>query len=129
MSDFRTVDEIVAELHKKMKDNQHEHVMKSCHDSDHDSVCHESIHSLICHDSEEKQTKKTETKNADQAKLSKSDWWYLVNQLEQWRVFNPRAIITKYGPFNAWEAMVRTKENHPRIPGAYFTKVVRSLAA
>lgn len=126
MSDFRTVDEIVAELHKKMKDNQHDHIMKSCHDTCND-LCHESIHSLTCHDSKRETKKVIEAK--PEAKLSKNDWWYLVNQLEQWRVFNPRAIITKYGPFNAWEAMIRTKENSPRVPGAYFTKVVRSLAA
>lgn len=119
---FATREEVLESMGIDVS-SYHEHVMKSCHDSDHDTLCHESIHSLTCHDSEEKQAKKSE------AKLSKSDWWYLVNQLEQWRVFNPRAIITKYGPFNAWEAMVRTKENHPRIPGAYFTKVVRSLAA
>lgn len=119
---FATREEVLESMGVDVS-SYHEHVMISCHDLGHDSLCHESIHSLTCHDSEVNQAKKSE------AKLSKSDWWYLVNQLEQWRVFNPRAIISKYGPFNAWEAMVRTKENHPRIPGAYFTKVVRSLAA
>lgn len=119
---FATREEVLESMGVDVS-SYHEHDMISCHDLSHDSLCHESIHSLTCHDSEVKQAKKSE------AKLSKSDWWYLVNQLEQWRVFNPRAIISKYGPFNAWEAMVRTKENHPRIPGAYFTKVVRSLAA
>lgn len=116
MSDFKTVNQIVAELHKKMKSNQHDHDMKSCHDTCND-LCHESIHSLTCHDSVESKVQK----------LSKDDWWYLVQVLEKWRVYNPRAIITKYGPLNCWEAMTRTKENHPRIPGAYFTKVVRSI--
>ena len=120
---FATREEVLESM--GIVSSYHEHDMISCHDTCND-LCHESIHSLTCHDSEQKE-QKIKTKKAEQAKLSKSDWWYLVQQLEQWRVFNPRAIITKYGPFNAWEAMVRTKENSPRVPGAYFTKVVRSL--
>lgn len=101
-----------AEFEQKKSFTNHD--MISCHDTCND-LCHESLHSLTCHDSD--------------VKLSKDNWWYLVQQLEKWRVFNPRAIITKYGPLNAWEAMLRTKDNHPRVPGAYFTKVVRSLVA
>ena len=59
--------------------------------------------------------------------MSKSDWYYLVEILESWRVYNPRAVIKRYGALNCWEAMVRTKDFTPRVPGAYFTKVVRQL--
>ena len=60
--------------------------------------------------------------------LSKSDWLYLVQTLENWGVFAPKAIIKRYGAGACWEAMIRTKDFCPRVPGAYFTKVVRSLA-
>lgn len=100
MSDFNSV----SENFKKCYLSLHE---MTCNDT-----CHEELHSLTCNDSK---------------KLEKSDWWYLVQTLENWKVFKPRAIITKYGAFNCWEAMQRTKENRPRVPGAYFTKVVRSL--
>lgn len=119
MSDFEKTAKILADFRKKMNyDNI------SCHEICHDSLCHESINSLICHDSA---LTKTEVLKK-QEKLSKDDWWYLVEVLEKWRVYNPRAIITKYGAMNCWEAMIRTKENRPRVHGAYFTKVVRSLA-
>lgn len=104
MQDFQTTADVLKKLY--------DHDMKSCYDNVM-NTCHDKSISLICHDSK--------------SKLSKNDWWYLVNTLEQWKVYNPRAIITKYGPFNCWEAMQRTKENHPRIPGAYFTKVVRNI--
>ena len=67
--------------------------------------------------------------NDSNKQLVKSDWWYLVQTLESWNVFKPRAIIKKYGALNCWEAMLRTKENYPKCKGAYFTKVVRSLVA
>lgn len=84
----------------------------SLHEMKGNDLCNEGNNPLICNDSK---------------KLEKSDWWYLVQTLEKWHVFKPRAIITKYGAFNCWEAMQLTKENRPRVPGAYFTKVVRSL--
>lgn len=87
----------------------------TCND---DKVCNDYVMRdnipLICNDSKQ---------------LNKSDWWYLVQTLESWNVFKPRAIIKKYGALNCWEAMLRTKENYPKCKGAYFTKVVRSLIA
>ena len=76
-------------------------------------TCYEGNNPLICYDSKKR--------------ISKEDWWYLVETLEKWHVFSPRAIITKYGALNCWEAMTRTKENRPRNAGAYFTKVVRNM--
>ncbi len=84
-----------------------DHGMISCHDSNYLKSCHDSCH---------------------EEKLSKSDWFYLVGILESWRVFNPRSVIKHYGPLNCWEAMIRTKDFGPRVPGAYFTKVVRQLS-
>ena len=40
--------------------------------------CNEVIHTSICNDSKI-------------TRLDKNDWWYLVNQLEKWGVFKPRA--------------------------------------
>lgn len=102
MSDFQNAGKIAQTLYHNMKLN----VM---------SICHEGNIPSICYDR--------------QRQLSKADWWYLVETLEKWHVYCPRAIITKYGALNCWEAMVRTKENRPRIAGAYFTKVVRNLVA
>lgn len=86
------------------------HVVSSCHDQSHEVTQLDS-----CHD------------DSAAGKLSKSDWYYLVEILESWRVYNPRAVIKRYGALNCWEAMVRTKDFTPRVPGAYFTKVVRQL--
>ena len=78
------------------------------HDMISHELCHEGINTLICHDS------------CHENKLSKSDWFYLVNQLEQWRVFNPRAVI-KRNPVAAWKVMNLCKDASVRVPGAYFT--------
>lgn len=56
---------------------------------EHDLSCHDS-----CHEEEQQQ-------------LNKSDWWYLVNQLEQWRVMN------------------LCKDPNVRVKGAYFTTCFR----
>lgn len=89
------------------------HSHGSCHDQG-----HEVLQTFSCHENHEKENYK---------KLSKEDWNYLVSVLESWRVYNPRSVIKRYGALNAWEAMVRTKDFTPRVPGAYFTKVIRSL--
>lgn len=89
------------------------HSHGSCHDQG-----HEGITNYSCHEQGEVENYK---------KLSKDDWNYLVSVLESWRVYNPRSVIKRYGALNAWEAMVRTKDFTPRVPGAYFTKVIRSL--
>lgn len=91
----------------------HTHGLESCHDQG-----HEGIKRYSCHESNEIENYK---------KLSKEDWTYLVGVLESWRVYNPRAVIKRYGALNAWEAMIRTEDFTPRVPGAYFTKVIRSL--
>lgn len=86
----------------------HEHVM-----IEHDT-CHEVINNPItCHDSN---------------RLSKDEWWYLVNQLTEWRVFNPRAIVKK-NPIAAWHCMQLCKDNCVRVPGAYFTACFRRECA
>lgn len=89
------------------------HSHGSCHDQG-----HEGIKRYSCHESDKVENYK---------KLSKEDWNYLVGVLESWRVYNPRSVIKRYGALNAWEAMIRTKDFTPRVPGAYFTKVIRSL--
>lgn len=83
------------------------HDMESCHESKYLNSCHESCHEKL---------------------LSKEDWFYLVRILEGWRVFNPRSVIKYYGALNCWEAMIRTKDFCPRVPGAYFTKTVRDIS-
>ena len=87
----------------------HDHVMIG---HEHDmKVCHEGINTLtICHDSE---------------RLTKDEWWYLVNTLDSWRVFNPRAVI-KRNPALAWKCMNLCKDNNVRIPGAYFTRCFKN---
>lgn len=74
-----------------------DYVMKSCN---------EDIHPLICNDSRVK-------------KLDKNDWWYLVNQLEDWGVYKPRAIVKK-NPQAAWKCMNLAKDNYAKSKGAYF---------
>lgn len=89
---------------------------QSCHD--HVMLCHDTWHEginthITCHDSK---------------RLSKDEWWYLVNTLEEWRVFNPRAIVKK-NPVAAWRCMNLCKDNNVRIPGAYFTTCFRRECA
>ena len=82
------------------------HVM-SCHDS----VCHEQINSLTC--------------NHDMSSfLNKADWRYLVDTLEQWKVFAPRAVV-KRNPALAWRIMNLCKDPQVRVKGAYFTACFR----
>ena len=74
------------------------------------NICHEGINTpFICHDSN---------------RISKDEWFYLVDTLTQWRVFNPRAVIKK-NPAAAWKCMNLCKENNVRVPGAYFTACFR----
>ena len=81
----------------------------------HDSLCHEGNNTLICHDS---------CHEIEQQQLEKSDWWYLVNQLEKWRVYNPRAVVKK-NPLVAWRVMNLCKDPQVRVKGAYFTTCFR----
>lgn len=98
MENFRTV-----EL------SYHEHDMIS------HELCHEGNNTLICHDS---------CHEEEQQQLNKSDWWYLVNQLEQWRVYNPRSVVKK-NPVIAWKVMCLCKDPNVRVKGAYFTTCFR----
>jgi len=106
------------------------HVMSSCHKEKDLSSCHS--HVVSCHDRSHEVTQRyschEEGTEENYKQLSKSDWNYLVEILEGWRVFNPRSVIKRYGALNTWEAMIRTKDFTPRIPGAYFTKVVRQIS-
>lgn len=96
---------------------QYDHDM-ICHDVCHD-VCHDGINNpIICHDS-------TETK---ENRISKDEWFYLVDTLESWRVFNPRAIVKK-NPAAAWRCMNLCKDRNVRVPGAYFTACFRTELA
>ena len=79
------------------------------HEHDYE-LCHEGINThSICHDS----------------RLSKDEWWFLVNTLEAWRVFNPRAVV-KRNPALAWKCMTLCKDNGVRVPGAYFTRCFKN---
>lgn len=109
---FSSLEDAIESCRKKGNlPSCHDH--ESCHDT-----CNEGINTLSCHD---------HVMFSKEKKLSLSDYNYLVNQLESWRVFAPRAVIKRYGALNAWEAMIRTKDFKARVPGAYFTKVIRSL--
>lgn len=100
-----------------MENAQKQMSYESCHDHNmigHDT-CYEGINTPItCHDSN--------------IRLSKTDWWYLVNTLTEWRVFNPRAVVKK-NPAAAWKCMNLCKDNNVRIPGAYFTICFRNECA
>lgn len=75
--------------------------------NDHDmTLCNEVIHTSICNDSKV-------------TRLDKNDWWYLVNQLEEWGVFKPRAVVKK-NPVAAWKCMNLAKDNYAKSKGAYF---------
>lgn len=114
-----------------MKDFEHEkcydnHVM-TCNE-----LCHEGINiPIICHDSDEVSGKTGKLENqlsTNCSRLSKDEWWYLVDTLEKWRVFNPRAIVKK-DPQAAWKCMNLCKDKGVRVPGAYFTACFRTELA
>lgn len=98
---------------KKSYDN---HVM-TCHEHAM-NTCHEGINTPItCHDSNQKESQN--------GRLTKEEWWYLVNTLESWRVYNPRAVVKK-NPAAAWKIMNICKDNNVRVPGAYFTRCFKN---
>lgn len=105
------------------------HDMTSCHKEERLTSCHS--HVVSCHDKghDVLQRHSCHEQSTDKSykQLSKEDWTYLVGVLETWRVFNPRSVVKRYGALNCWEAMIRTKDFSPRVPGAYFTKVVRQI--
>lgn len=88
----------------------------SCHEKGHDT-CHDNT--ITCNHDMSNFDKKNEMLTNSQ-QLNKSDWWYLVNQLTEWRVFAPRSVIKK-NPLLAWKIMNLCKDDSVRIKGAYFT--------
>lgn len=80
---------------------------------EHDNLCHEGNNTLICYDHD-----------MSENQLNKSDWWYLVTTLEEWRVYNPRAVV-KRNPVVAWKVMNLCKDKRVRVKGAYFTTCFR----
>ena len=79
----------------------HDHEMK---------LCHEVIQPIRSHDHD------MSVVNS----ISKEDWFYLVNTLSSWRVFNPRSVV-KRNPQIAWRVMNLCKDPNVRVKGAYFT--------
>ena len=93
-----------------------ERIEKDTHDMNHDMICndlcHEGNNPIICHDHDMSN------------QLNKSDWWYLVNTLTEWRVYNARAVVKK-NPVIAWRVMNLCKDPKVRVKGAYFTTCFR----
>ena len=90
------------------------------HDMSHNMIgneelCHEGINTLICHDHD---------MSSKPNQLDKSEWWYLVNTLTEWRVYNARAVV-KRNPRLAWKVMNLCKDKRVRVKGAYFTTCFR----
>ena len=90
---------------------------------DHDIISHDISHEginthVICHDSKEEK----------ENRISKEDWQYLVDTLEDWRVYNPRAVVKK-NPAAAWRCMNICKDRQVRVKGAYFTACFRTELA
>ena len=105
---------------------QNDHVM-ICHDTCYD-VCHEVNNThVICHDSDQVNQKSAQV-SEQVNRISKEEWFYLVDTLESWRVFNPRAIVKK-NPAAAWRCMNICKDRNVRVPGAYFTACFRTELA
>jgi hypothetical protein len=80
---------------------------------EHDNLCHEGNNTLICYDS-----------CHESNQLDKSEWWYLVNTLTEWRVYNARSVV-KRNPRLAWKVMNLCKDKRVRVKGAYFTTCFR----
>lgn len=114
----------------------HEHDYELCHEGiNTHSICHDSVilnkqslgSECETNDNGSVVSDSNERKELQDSKdrLSKDEWWYLVNTLDSWRVFNPRAII-KRNPALAWKCMNLCKDNNVRIPGAYFTRCFKN---
>jgi hypothetical protein len=91
-------------------ENTNKNAMITCNELCNQS-CNEGINTLsTCNDS---------------ARLSKDEWWFLVNTLESWGVFKPRAIVKK-NPAAAWKVMCLCKDANVINPGSYFTTCFRN---
>ena len=98
------------------------HVM-TCHDTSHEGI---NI-PITCHDSE--QSRNTlQLENQTENRISKDEWLFLVETLDKWHVFNPRAVVKK-NPAAAWKVMNLCKDKGVRVPGAYFTACFRTELA
>lgn len=93
-------------------ENTNKNAMITCNDYHVMNSCNERVNSLsICNDS-------------NVTRLDKNDWYYLVNTLESWGVFKPRAIVKK-NPLAAWKCMNLCKDKQVRHKGSYFTVCFR----
>ena len=99
----------IAEMRARLEAHDMNHDMNTCNE-----VCHEGNNTLICNDHD----------MSEPVQLKKSDWWYLVTTLEEWRVYNPRAVVKK-NPVVAWKVMNLCKDKRVRVKGAYFTTFFR----
>lgn len=91
----------------------------------------ESISNIIkqttCYDMSSKHALEKENKTCYDM-IDKQEYVRLLNQLDAWRVFAPRAIVKKYGVKTVQLAVEYTKATkNVRVPGAYFTYMVRQL--
>ena len=60
--------------------------------------------------------------------INKSDYVRLLNQLDAWNVYAPKALVKKYGVKTVQLAVEYTKSTpNVRVPGAYFTYMIRQL--
>lgn len=101
---------------------------ESCHDNhvmiSHE-LCYEGINTLtICHDSNCSSKQVTSQVSEQVNRINKDEWQYLIETLESWRVFSPRAVVKK-NPAAAWKCMNLCKDKGVRVPGAYFTACFR----
>ena len=95
------------------KTNCYDYHVMTCH-----NTSHEGINTPItCHDSEEEKNR-----------IGKNEWLFLVETLDKWHVFNPRAVVKK-NPAAAWKCMNLCKDKGVRVPGAYFTACFRTELA
>ena len=103
--------------------NRYDNHVMTCHDTSHEGI---NI-PFTCYDSEQVNQKSVQV--SDQVnRISKEEWQFLVDTLESWRVFNPRAIVKK-NPAAAWKCMNLCKDKGVRVPGAYFTVCFRTELA
>lgn len=92
-------------------------------------LCHEGINThVICHDSNDEKPLLNSLQLEKEGRLNIHEWWYLVDTLESWRVFNPRAVVKK-DPVAAWKCMNLCKDRNVRVKGAYFTACFRTELA
>ena len=93
-------------------ENTNKNAMITCNDNHVMSTCNEGINThSICNDSKV-------------TRLDKNDWYYLVNTLELWGVFKPRAIVKK-NPLAVWKVMNLCKDKKVMHKGSYFTVCFR----